>query len=63
MKTIKARDLKVGMWICRMHESGDLSPLKEVIYVRYIGNGSTVVVVIDSGYMYFDLLEDVGVKR
>lgn len=62
MKTIKAFKIKVGMWICRMYENGGVSPFKEVKAVRYIGNGSTVVVAIDSRYMYFDALSTVGVK-
>lgn len=62
MKTIKARDIKVGMLICRSYGDGCLSPFKEVKSVRTIGNGSTVVAAIDSRYMYLDSLEDVGVK-
>lgn len=62
MKTIKARDIRVGMWVRRIYENGGFSPFKEVKAVRYLGNGSTVVVAIESRYMYFDALSTVWVK-
>lgn len=62
MKTIKARDIKAGMWICRIYPNGAFSPFKQVNSVRQLGNGSAVTVVIDSRHMYFDALSTVGVK-
>lgn len=62
MKTIKAHEIKVGMFICRIYANGTCSPFKEVFGLKHFTYYDTVKVQTESRFMYFDLLEDVGVK-
>lgn len=62
MKIIKVHDIKSGMWICRIYSNGERSPFKEVLGVKYLHHDDIVKVETESRSMYFNLLEDVGVK-
>lgn len=62
MKTINAHDIKSGMWVCRIYSNGEYSPFKEVFSVKYLHHDDAVKVETESRFMYFDLLEEVGVK-